>query len=230
MNKSSPLILENICKSYPQGDGKVLQVLRELSITLESASVTALLGISGTGKSTLLNIAGLLEGCDSGHITICGQTIRQSAQTQNTVIRRNNIGFIFQFHNLLPEFSVLENVLLPQQIAGVNIVTAKKRAVDLLDRLLLSEQINKMPHQLSGGQQQRVAIARALANRPKLLLADEPTGNLDPSNALLVFQLLLSAAHEEGTAALIATHNEHLSGSADRIVRLENGIVVDIKR
>jgi lipoprotein-releasing system ATP-binding protein len=161
---------------------------------------------------------------------ILGQSTRRLSAAQSTVLRRSHIGFVFQFHNLLPEFTVLENVMLPQQINGASTIEAKIRAMDLLGRLLLQDHTHKMPQQLSGGQQQRVAIARALANRPKVLLADEPTGNLDPTNAMLVFQMLLAAAHEEGTAALIATHNDHLSSGSDRVVRMENGTISDVER
>jgi lipoprotein-releasing system ATP-binding protein len=230
MNNPSPLVLSGLSKAYPQGNGRLLRVLRGVDFELSPGKVTALLGISGTGKSTLLHIAGLLEKPDDGDVMILGQSTRRLSTTQSTVLRRSHIGFVFQFHNLLPEFTVLENVMLPQQINGASTIEAKIRAMDLLGRLLLQDHTHKMPQQLSGGQQQRVAIARALANRPKVLLADEPTGNLDPTNAMLVFQMLLAAAHEEGTAALIATHNDHLSSGSDRVVRLENGTISDVER
>lgn len=230
MNNPSPLVLSGLSKAYPQGNGRLLRVLRGVDFELSPGKVTALLGISGTGKSTLLHIAGLLEKPDDGDVMILGQSTRRLSTTQSTVLRRSHIGFVFQFHNLLPEFTVLENVMLPQQINGTSTIEAKIRARDLLGRLLLQDHTHKMPQQLSGGQQQRVAIARALANRPKVLLADEPTGNLDPTNAMLVFQMLLAAAHEEGTAALIATHNDHLSSGSDRVVRLENGMISEVER
>jgi lipoprotein-releasing system ATP-binding protein len=230
MNSPSPLILSGLSKSYPQGNGRLLRVLRGVDFALAPGKVTALLGISGTGKSTLLHLAGLLETPDEGDVVILGQSTRHLSITQTTILRRSHIGFIFQFHNLLPEFTVLENVMLPQQINGASTIEAKIRAMDLLGRLLLQDHTHKMPQQLSGGQQQRVAIARALANRPKVLLADEPTGNLDPTNAMLVFQMLLAAAHEEGTAALIATHNDHLSSGSDRVVRMENGMISEVER
>ena len=226
--EAAPLVLSGIDKSYSQGDGKVLSVLHGLDLELAYGKVTAMLGISGTGKSTLLHIAGLLEGSDTGEVMVMGQMMNRASATQKSRIRRQHIGFIFQFHNLLPEFSVLENVMLPQRMNGVPKMAARARAMDLLSRLLLQNHAQKMPQQLSGGQQQRVAIARALANRPNILLADEPTGNLDPTNAMLVFQLLLSAAHEEGTAALIATHNEQLAAEADRMLRLEGGVLSSI--
>jgi lipoprotein-releasing system ATP-binding protein len=230
MSSPCPLILSSLSKAYPQGNGRLLRVLRGVDFELSPGKVTALLGISGTGKSTLLHIAGLLEKPDDGDVMILGQSTRHLSQTQSTVLRRCHIGFIFQFHNLLPEFTVLENVMLPQQINGASKPEARIRAMDLLSRLLLQDHTHKMPQQLSGGQQQRVAIARALANRPKILLADEPTGNLDPTNAMLVFQMLLAAAHEEGTAALIASHNEHLASGSDRVVRLENGMISEVER
>ena len=230
MSNPPPLLLSGLSKAYPQGNGRLLRVLRGVDFTLAPGKITALLGISGTGKSTLLHLAGLLEKPDEGDVVILGQSTRHLSQGQSTVLRRTHIGFIFQFHNLLPEFTVLENVMLPQQINGVSKPEARIRAMDLLSRLLLQDHTHKMPQQLSGGQQQRVAIARALANRPKVLLADEPTGNLDPTNAMLVFQMLLAAAHEEGTAALIATHNEHLSSESDRVVRLESGLISEVER
>ena len=185
----------------------------------------ALLGQSGSGKSTLLQIAALLERPTSGHVVMNGINIRDMSEEKRTKIRRENLGFVYQFHNLLPEFSALENVMIPQLICGAKQKDAKQRAKNLLAQVELSHRIDKSPKTLSGGEQQRVAIARALANSPKLIIADEPTGNLDPQNAEIIFNLLLEIVHKNKTAVLLATHNVELAKKLSRTVELKNGIL-----
>ena len=186
----------------------------------------ALVGPSGAGKSTLLHIAGLLEKPDAGEVSVCGESSRIFDDDARTRMRRHNIGFVYQHHHLLPEFSALENILIPQIIAGLDRVRARARAMELLQWLGLSDRASHRPGKLSGGEQQRVAIARALANAPRLLLADEPTGNLDPGTAGDVFSVLLRLSRGAGLAALVATHNPVLAARMDRTVRLEEGVLV----
>ena len=192
-------------------------------MTVAPAETVALVGPSGAGKSTLLHIAGLLEKPDSGDVVIAGQNAGRLGDDGRTLIRRDNIGFVYQFHHLLPEFSALENVVIPQSIAGLKRRAAETRARELLAMLGLSERVHHRPGKLSGGEQQRVAIARALANAPRLLLADEPTGNLDPHTAGEVFDLLLRIARRAGLAAVVATHNPDLAGRMGRTVILTDG-------
>jgi lipoprotein-releasing system ATP-binding protein len=184
-------------------------------------------GQSGSGKSSLLHIAGLLEAPTAGEVLIAGQNCSTLDDTARTRIRRIGIGFVYQFHHLLPEFSALENVMMPQLIAGTTRTAAAARAKDLLDRMGLGPRIEHRPSELSGGEQQRVAIARALANRPLLLLADEPTGNLDPSTAAHVHEELMRLIKEEGLGALVATHNHELAAGMSRIARLEQGRIIE---
>lgn len=221
---SVALKLQNLMKSFQTG-AKQIDVLRGVNLAIRSGEIVSLMGPSGSGKSTLLQIAGLLEVPSSGTLEINSQRVQLLDDYSRTLMRRHSIGFVYQFHHLLREFSALENVMIPQRVAGVSFTDARKRARDLLARVGLQNRFDHRPARLSGGEQQRVAIARGLANRPNLLLADEPTGNLDPETAETVFKLLLSITREEGMAALIATHNLDLGSRMDRIVRLENGAI-----
>ena len=220
------LILNAIWRVFVQG-GNRLEVLRGAGLTLVPGEVVALVGPSGAGKSTLLQIAGLLEPPDSGRVILGGQDCAKMNDAERTAMRRRALGFVYQFHHLLPELTALENVMLPQQILGVGRTAARKRAAGLLDRLQLGARLDHRPARLSGGEQQRVAIARALVNEPYVLLADEPTGNLDPKTADLVFGELVSLARQTGVAALIATHNIELAARMDRTIRLDDGVLMD---
>ena len=221
----SVLRISDIHKSYTQG-ASVLPVLNGASLEINAGELVALIGPSGSGKSTLLQIAGLLDSPDSGEILIQGTPMQKASDAKRTGIRNQQIGFIYQFHHLLPELTALENVSLPQLIAGASNSEAQKRALELLKRLGLAERSTHLPTQLSGGEQQRVAIARALANRPALILADEPTGNLDPVTSDSVCDLLLQIAAEEKIAALIATHNMALAERLHRVLTMKSGTVV----
>ena len=218
------LSLQNIVHIYKQG-GRELAVLNHLDLSIERGEIVALVGPSGSGKTTLLQIAGLLDTPTSGEVIINGEVMTGADDGKRTFCRRNNIGFIYQYHHLLPEFSALENVVLPQMIAGVDKNTASKKAAELLDQLGLADRLHHRPAALSGGEQQRVAIARALANNPAMIFADEPTGNLDPSTAEVVFKMLLGMVREKQLAMLVATHNLDLAAKMDRIVRLEKGVL-----
>jgi len=219
------LELQDIKRSYTQGEA-CLEVLKGATIAIAAGEIVGLLGPSGSGKSTLLHIAGLLERPTSGRIIIGSADCATLSDGQRTRIRREELGFVYQFHHLLPEFTARENVMLPQMIAGTSRAKAAERASELLAALGLAERLEHQPMQLSGGEQQRVAIARALANRPKILLADEPTGNLDPKTSGAVFDQLLDLVRGEGLAALIATHNYQLADRMDRSVVLEDGHLV----
>ena len=221
------LSLKNICKSFYQGQQK-LDVLRNVDFEIASGEIVALIGPSGSGKSTLLQISGLLELPDSGHIYLDGQDCFIANDSVRTSLRRDFLGFVYQYHNLLPDFNALENVIIPQLIAGKNYNAAKERAKWLLDKMKLDGRFTHRPAELSGGEQQRVASARALANTPKLLLADEPTGNLDPKTSDIVFEALLNIIKETGLAALIATHNMELAKSMDKQVSLQDGQLVEL--
>ncbi len=224
---SEPVLrLDSIRRSYIQGRGR-LEVLRGANLDLAAGDIVALVGPSGAGKSTLLHIAGLLERPDGGEVSIEGQPCGPLGDDRRTALRREKIGFVYQYHHLLPEFSALENVAIPQLIAGRAKRDARARAGALLETLGLAPRLDHRPGQLSGGEQQRVAIARALANDPAILLADEPTGNLDPHTAGEVFAMLLALAREVGLAAIVATHNPGLAAQMDRRVRLDEGILVD---
>jgi lipoprotein-releasing system ATP-binding protein len=213
------LQLKNITKSYPSGEGK-LDVLRGFNLEVKAGEIVALVGPSGCGKTTLLQIAGLLDSADAGEVFINGEDATKANDAKRTALRLKYLGFVYQFHHLLPEFSALENVYLPQLVAGCRLQVAKDRAKELLENFGLGERIHHRPSQLSGGEQQRVAIARALANNPKLLLADEPTGNLDPENASKVFAQFIQYAKKTGLAVLFVTHNADLAAQADRQIKL----------
>jgi lipoprotein-releasing system ATP-binding protein len=214
----------NLRRSFEQG-GVTIQVLRGLDLQVGQGEIVALLGPSGSGKSTLLQAVGLLEGGFEGSIRIDGAEVANLNNDARTDLRRDKLGFVYQFHHLLPDFTALENVLLPQLIRGSQPDEAGARAQGLLGTLGLKERVTHRPSQLSGGEQQRVAVARALANRPLLVLADEPTGNLDEATAEVVFAEFLRLVREEGSAALVATHNERLAAKMDRVLRLHEGVL-----
>lgn len=219
---SNVLNLSGISRTYQSASGE-LPVLRGADLALKAGELVALIGPSGSGKSTLLHIAGLLDSPQSGSISIVGTDASNANDATRTRLRNAHIGFIYQFHNLLPELTAEENVMMPLLIAGIKKNIAKERALALLARLGLAERTMHLPAQLSGGEQQRVAIARALANKPQLILADEPTGNLDPTTSESVLQLFLDIAREEGVAALIATHNMALAKRLTRAVTVRDG-------
>jgi len=219
------LVLRGVRRSFAQGEDR-LEVLRGCSLAVNPGEKVALIGPSGSGKSTLLHIAGLLEQPNSGTIGIAGQEASGLDDAARTALRRRTIGFVYQFHHLLPEFSARENVMLPQMIAGASRAEAARRADELLDLVGLAARSGHRPAQLSGGEQQRVAIARALANRPALLIADEPTGNLDPQTAERVFEVLRELARSQNLALLMATHNHELAGRMDRVCELREGLVI----
>lgn len=216
--------LRDVKRSFVQGDVQI-DVLKGVSLDIHSSEIVALLGPSGSGKSTLLQAVGLLEGGFEGSIKLDGEETAQMSASGHTTIRRELLGFVYQFHHLLPDFSALENVVMPQLIAGHSQIEAEGRADSLLQSLGLGERLDHKPSKLSGGEQQRVAVARALANAPKLVLADEPTGNLDEATADIVLSELMTLVRKEGSAALIATHNERLAAKMDRVVRLHDGIL-----
>jgi len=223
---SEVLKLENITRHYREGEGQ-LEVFSGLSMSLKPGEIVALVGPSGSGKSSLLHIAGLLEAPTSGEIFIQGDAMSKLADAERTRVRRETIGFVYQAHHLLPEFDALENVVLPQMIAGKSRADAMKEGERLLGVLGLGKRLTHRPSQLSGGEQQRVAIARALANKPRLLLADEPTGNLDPRTSGGVFDALIAITRAEGLAALIATHNFELASRMDRALLLHQGKLIE---
>jgi lipoprotein-releasing system ATP-binding protein len=223
------LRLEGVVRKFKSGEGW-LYILNGVDLTLRAGEIVGLVGPSGSGKSSLLHIAGLLERPSAGEAFISGEGAWALSDSARTGLRRRAIGFVYQFHYLLPEFDALDNVALPQWIAGVEKHEARSEAARLLGLLGLAERIHHQPAQLSGGEQQRVAIARALANKPRLLLADEPTGNLDPHTSNTVFKALLDLVRREGVGALVATHNLELTRYMDRVVRLEEGKLVEVKR
>ena len=224
MNEPAILDVRDLCRSFQQGQ-VVIDVLRGIDLTLVSGEIVALLGPSGSGKSTLLQAVGLLEGGFTGHIGIDGVSAEALDNEARTRMRREKLGFIYQFHHLLPDFTAIENIILPQLVAGRGEGEARSRADDLLQTLGLAARATHKPSKLSGGEQQRVAVARALANRPRLILADEPTGNLDEATAERVFAEFVALVRAEGSAALVATHNEALALRMDRIVRLADGVL-----
>ncbi len=219
------LNIEGVERTFRQGRTR-LTVLRGVDLEVWEGEMVALVGPSGSGKSTLLHIAGLLESPSAGTVAVAREPCGDLNDDARTAMRRHNIGFVYQYHHLLPEFSALENVVIPQIISGLRRPQARSRARELLDWLGLAGRASHRPGRLSGGEQQRVAIARALANAPKLLLADEPTGNLDPETAADVLSLMLKLARGVGLAAVVATHNPELAARMDRVVRLEAGVLV----
>jgi len=216
------LATRDLRRSFTQGD-VTIEVLRGVELAIEPGEIVALLGPSGSGKSTLLQAVGLLEGGFQGSIRIAGKEASELEEAGRTELRRDALGFVYQFHHLLPDFTALENVLLPQLIRGAEPEPARQRAAELLTTLRLGQRLDHRPAKLSGGEQQRVAVARALANRPPMVLADEPTGNLDEATADIVFAEFLNLVRGEGSAALVATHNERLAARMDRVVRLHEG-------
>jgi len=224
---SEVLRLDNVSRHYREGDKGDLEVFSNLSLSLRAGEIVALVGPSGAGKSSLLHMAGLLETPSSGEIYIDGKAVSKLSEGERTAVRRDRLGFVYQAHHLLPDFNALENVVLPQMIAGKSRREAGAEATRLLTVLGLAQRLSHRPAQLSGGEQQRVAIARALANKPKILLADEPTGNLDPRPAGGVFEALIAITKAQGLAALIATHNYELAARLDRALMLHEGKLVD---
>ena len=220
------LRLAGVERRYKEGAGE-LAILTGADLSVYSGEIVALVAPSGAGKSTLLHVAGLLEKPDSGEVLIDGHPVGAAGDAERTAIRRNQIGFVYQFHHLLPEFTALENVMMPQLIRGLPKREAAKRAEELLAYMRLAERKHHRPSELSGGEQQRVAIARAVANAPRILLADEPTGNLDPTTAHYVFDALAALVRASGLAALIVTHNMDLAERMDRRITLEGGKVVE---
>lgn len=227
MNKIPVLQLDKIERIYGKGP-TALPVLRGIDLSVHAGEVVALVGPSGSGKSTLLHIAGLLDTPTRGHIFVQGQNATRLGDNGRTRLRQRTMGFVYQSHLLLPDFSALENVMLPQLIAGTPFSSARTRALELLEQVGLKNRAGHRPGALSGGEQQRVAIARALANRPALLLADEPTGNLDPQTAAKAFTLLMTLVRQTGLSALIATHNPELAAQMDRRVSVQDGLLVEV--
>ena len=223
------LDLIDIRRSFQSGE-KTLDVLCGASLSLAPGEMVGLVGPSGSGKSTLLHIAGLLERPDSGQVRLDGDDCQTLGERERTALRRLKLGFVYQFHHLLPEFTALDNVAMPLMIAGARRDEARRKATALLGEMALSERGHHQPGQLSGGEQQRVAIARALANDPRLVIADEPTGNLDPATTERVFATLIKMAREEGAAVLVATHNMNLTRHMDRVVTIDEGKVVAVTR
>ncbi len=221
---SDALAVTDLKRSFTQG-GATIDVLRGVNLAVAPGEIVALLGPSGSGKSTLLQAVGLLEGGFDGSIRIAGEEVATLDDAGRTRVRRDTLGFVYQFHHLLPDFSALENVVLPQLVRGATRADADARAEGLLGTLGLAARLTHRPAQLSGGEQQRVAVARALANRPALVLADEPTGNLDEHTADVVFAEFLRLVREEGSAALVATHNERIAAKMDRVLRLHDGVL-----
>jgi lipoprotein-releasing system ATP-binding protein len=220
MNNIVELI--DVRRKFVQGD-VTIEVLRGVDLVIGKGELVALLGPSGSGKSTMLQAVGLLEGGFSGSIKLDGEEVSSAGVDRQTEIRRQKLGFVYQFHHLLPDFDALENVVLPQLIADATPEDALDRATHLLTQLGLAERLHHRPSKLSGGEQQRVAVARALANRPKLVLADEPTGNLDEHTADVVLGEFMALVREQGSSAIVATHNERLAAKMDRVVRLQDG-------
>ena len=218
------LAVRGLRRNFEQG-GVTIHVLRGVDLDVRQGEIVALLGPSGSGKSTLLQAVGLLEGGFEGSIRIGGEEAAQLDNDGRTRLRRDALGFVYQFHHLLPDFNASENVIIPQLIHGAQTADARARAESLLSALGLGHRLTHRPSQLSGGEQQRVAVARALANRPALVLADEPTGNLDEATADIVFAEFLRLVRDEGSAALVATHNERIAAKMDRVLRLHEGVL-----
>jgi lipoprotein-releasing system ATP-binding protein len=219
------LSLKGVHRHYLERESR-LDILVDVALDIAAGEIVALVAPSGAGKSTLLHVCGLLERPQQGEVTICGAAAHELNDRSRTLLRRQNVGYIYQFHHLLPEFSANENIMIPQLIAGADHKAAKQRSEDLLQHMGLIDRGDHRPAQLSGGEQQRVAIARAMANNPGLILADEPTGNLDPDTSGHVFDLLANSIKEHQAAGLIATHNHDIARRADRVVTLDGGAVV----
>lgn len=225
---TSVLELKSVFRTYRRGEAQV-EVLKGVDLNLERGQLVGLVGPSGSGKSTLLHTAGLLEKPDSGEVLLDGQDCLKLSDKQRTLMRRTKLGFVYQFHHLLPEFNAVDNVATPLYLSGVSRKEARARATDLLDRMGLGHRLTHQPMEMSGGEQQRVAIARALANRPAVLIADEPTGNLDTKTTEDVFAQLIEVGRNEGLSMLIATHNLALTQYMDRVVTLSDGKLTDFK-
>jgi lipoprotein-releasing system ATP-binding protein len=223
------LRLDKIDRHYTTGAG-ALQILKGADLSVQPGEIVALVAPSGAGKSTLLHLAGLLERPDGGEVYICGRPTAHLDDGGRTALRRTDIGFVYQFHHLLPDFTALENLILPQLIAGLGKAEAAKRGRELLDYLNIGQRADHRPAELSGGEQQRVAVARAVVNAPRLILADEPTGNLDPKTADHVFKALTGLVRQSNLAALIATHNLDLAARMDRSITLRDGLIVPAER
>jgi lipoprotein-releasing system ATP-binding protein len=218
------LAVKGLMRSFSQGE-VTIDVLRGIDLAVRQGEIVALLGPSGSGKSTLLQAVGLLEGGFDGSIRIAGEEVAELGDGNRTRVRRDTLGFVYQFHHLLPDFTALENVVIPQLVKGATREQAEERSKSLLGSLGLADRVTHRPSKLSGGEQQRVAVARALANRPALILADEPTGNLDEHTADIVFAEFLRLVRDEGSAALVATHNERIAAKMDRVLRLHEGVL-----
>jgi lipoprotein-releasing system ATP-binding protein len=226
---NNPIIeLKSVTKSFNQGE-VTLEILKEVSMSIHQGEMVALVGPSGAGKSTLLQVTGLLDSIDTGEILFKGKDLTKADESERTLIRRKELGFVYQYHHLLPEFTAVENVSMPLLISGVSKAEAKEKSLTLLESLGLKERSQHLPTELSGGEQQRVAIARALVHSPSLLLADEPTGNLDPDTAGVVFDILINLVKERNLAAFIVTHNPDLAKKMDRMVTIKQGNLVEIK-
>jgi lipoprotein-releasing system ATP-binding protein len=224
---SFPLEARGLCKHFLSGDGSELRILQGVDLRVEPGEVVAIIGASGVGKSTLLHLLGALDRPTKGEVLVGGRDISEMDQESLAAIRNRNIGFVFQFHHLLRDFSALENVAFPRRIRGASEDEARERARALLDSVGLSERLDHLPTQLSGGEQQRVAVARALANDPLVVLADEPSGNLDASTSQELHDLLFRLREEKGTSMVLVTHNLELAGRSDRVLELRNGVLHD---
>ena len=224
-NKQSVLRFDHIGQSFVQA-GKTLDILKDVSFDILAGEIVGLVGPSGSGKSTLLHIAGLLEKQKTGAVFLNNKNASNFDENERTLSRRQSIGFVYQYHHLLPEFSAVENIMMPQIVAGVEKKEAEKRGMELLEKVGLEDRFDHRPGELSGGEQQRVAICRALANKPSLLLADEPTGNLDPETGEKLFKIFQDTVREENSAALIVTHNLELAERCDRTLRLKKGEII----
>lgn len=222
------LELKAVTRSYNHGSSAQIDVLRGVDLALKPGEMVALVAPSGAGKSTLLHIAGLLDAPDNGSVRVAGQDAGSKGDSSRTTLRRQDIGFVYQFHHLLPEFTALENIMLPQLANGIDEAAAATRARELLALVGLTDRAKHRPAALSGGEQQRVAFCRALANAPRVLLADEPTGNLDPGTSDQVFAALMNLVAGSGLSALVATHNYELAARMDRRVKLENGVLIEL--